>query len=280
MKIDLHLNKKRVTLVLSFKNTKSYQSMRTKIRYPFIFLMIIAISIIASCKKDPIGSVSGVVTIYESSTPAVKTPLAGVKLFLVNTDFKLDSVDYANNKGAIVDSTVTGADGKYQIAAIPNGNWAIVPIPDTIMYRFELESSADSVRFTINKESFVSKVDFTTAVPVASDNGFHIRITSINRPNGYWFSVYRPLFLFNIIPSLRRIRINNIVLFTSDDMTMDLHFGIFEFLYAVSNNFVVKAHDSAGFPVESYWITFDYFNTPANSHWQIDWSAQTITRID
>jgi len=47
-------------------------------------LMILGISLMTSCKKDPItGSVSGVVTVYDPSSPLVKTSLEGIKLFLV-----------------------------------------------------------------------------------------------------------------------------------------------------------------------------------------------------
>lgn len=244
-------------------------------------LMILGISLMTSCKKDPItGSVSGVVTVYDPSSPLVKTSLEGIKLFLVNTDFEIDSVDYANNKAAIVDSALTGSDGKYLIAGIPEGNYAIVPIPDTIMYRFKLENDSDSVKFTINEESLGYSFNFTAAIPNANDDGFHIHLTFINRPNGGSVSIYRPVFLFNIIPTIRRLRIDNLLSFIADEMTIDLHFGIFGYLYVVSNNFVIKAYDRYDNPLHTYWITYDYFNTPVYSHWQIDWTAQTITRIE
>ena len=254
--------------------------MNTKKMYPFIVLMFLGISILTSCKKEPIGSVSGMITIYDPSSPAVIKPKEGVKLFLVNTDFKLDSVDYANNTGAIADSAVTGADGKYLIAGIPNGNWAVVPIPDSIMYRFEPENAEDSVKFTINDVSFSASVDFKTDVPVANDAGFHIHIDIINRPYGGSVAIYRPVFLFNIIPTIRRQRIDNQITLNAEDMTMNLHFGIFGSLYAVSNNFVIKSRTRNDMPLHTYWITYDYFNTPAYSHWQIDWTAQTITQIE
>ncbi len=243
-------------------------------------IMIMGISIVVSCKKEPIGSVSGVVTDYDPSSPMVRTPLEGVKLFLVNTDFALDSADYANNTGAIVDSAVTSADGKYQMAGIPDGNWAVLPIPDTIMYRFEVENQGNSVRFNINKELFASTVDFKTAKPNTTDDGFHIRLTIINRSNGGTVAIYRPVFLFNIIPTIRRIKIGNQLSSAANDITLDQHFGIFCSLYAVSNNFVVKARDEFDKPQYTYWITNDYFNTPAYSHWQIDWPGKTIYRME
>jgi len=255
--------------------------MEIKTLYPFVIVMIMGMSLITSCEKEHIsGSVSGMVTVYDPSFPLVKTPLEGVKLFLVNTDFKLDSADYANNKAAVVDSALTGSDGKYLIAGIPEGNFAVIPIPDSIMYRFELENDLDSVKFTINEESFADSVDFTAAIPNANDDGFHIHLTFINRPNGGSVSIYRPVFLFNIMPTIRRIEIDNLLSFTADEMTMNVHFGIFGYLYVVSNNFVIKAFDRYDKPLHTYWITYDYFNTPAYSHWQIDWTAKSITRIE
>jgi hypothetical protein len=233
-----------------------------------------------SCEKEPVGLVSGVVTVYDPSSPLVKTPLEGIKLYLVNKDFKIDSADYANNAGAIVDSASTGSDGKYLIAGIPEGNYAVVPVPDFIMYRFELENDLDSVKFTINEESFDHSIDFTAAMPNANDDVFQIHLTIINRPDGGSVSIYRPVFLFNIIPTFNPLRIDNLLSSIADEMTIDVHFGIFGYLYVVSNNLKILAFDGSGNYLFTRWIDNDYFNTPSYAHWQIDWTAKTITRIE
>lgn len=255
--------------------------MKIKTLYPFLILMIIFMSFMTSCRKETItGSVSGVVTVYDPSSPLVKTPLEGINVYLVNTDFEIDSVDYANNAAAIVDYALTGSDGKYLITGIPEGNYAVVPIPDFTMYRFKPENDLDSVKFTISEQSLDHSVDFTAAVPIANDDVFQIHLNIINRPNGGSISIYRPFFLFNIIPTFCPVRIDNLLSSTADEMTIGLHFGIFESLYAVSNNLRIHAFDGSGKYLFIRWVDNDFFNTPANAHWQIDWTAQTITRIE
>jgi len=253
--------------------------MRSKAIYPFVILPVLGLLIMTSCEKEPNGLVSGVVTVYDPSTPEVKTPLEGIKLYLINSDFRIDSIDYANNAGAIIDSAYTGSNGKYLIDGLPNGNYAIVPVPDSIMYHFELDNGSDSVKFLITEESFDHTIDFKTAMP-DSAAGYQIRLSIINRPYGGEVFLYRPVFLFNIIPSYNSVRIDNLLGSDADDMTLDLQFGIFGFLYVVSNNIRITAFDKFGNYLFTRWISNSYFNTPSVAHWQLDWTAQTITRIE
>ncbi len=255
--------------------------MKIKSLYHCLILAVLGMTIMSSCQKDPItGSVTGVVTVYDPSSPLVKTPLAGIKVYVINTDYKLDSADYANNEAAVVGSGVTASDGSYQIIDIDLGNYAVIPVPDLIMYRFEPDSDLDTVRFSIREGSLDHTVDFKGAISNSADDGFHIRVTIINRPSGGSITLYRPIFLFNIVPTFNVQKIDNVDKFTGDDFTLDFHFGIFCALYAVSNNFKIYTHDLSNKYLFPCWIEYNYFNTPANSHWQIDWSAQTSKRIE
>ena len=250
-------------------------------RLPFLMGIILFMSLMSSCQKDPVtGSVSGVLTVYDPSSPEVKSPLAGIKVYAVNTDFKIDSADYANNEAAVVGSAVTSSDGSYLISDIDLGNYTVIPVPDILMHRFEPDSDSDTLRFAIREGSLDHSVNFKAAIPNATDDGFHIRVTIINRPGGGSITLYRPIFLHNIVPTFNVQKINNIDKFTGDDFTLDFHFGIISPLYVVGNNFKIYTHDLANKYLFPCWIEYNYFNTPANSHWQIDWSSQTITRIE
>ena len=247
----------------------------------FIIFVIAGITLMSSCSKGPInGSIGGTISIYDPEFPLVKTPIEGISVFLVDTDIVIDSLDYSHNEASVIDQAITDSEGKYLIAGIPEGNYAVVPIPDSIMYRFELENEEDSVKFIISEESLDELFDFVAAEPEENDDIFQIQISIINRPNGGSISISRPVFLFNIYPTYNPVSINGSFSSDADGITIDPHYGIFGYLYVVSNNFRIKAFDSSGYYLFSRWISNNYFNTPEYSHWQINWSAQTINRIE
>ena len=245
----------------------------------FVIIIFAGIIMMSSCKKDAIdGSVNGTISIYDPEFPQNKTPIEGIKVFLVDTDFVVDSLDYSHNEAAVIDEAITNSDGEYLIAGIPFGNYAVVPIPDSIMHRFELENDEDSVMFSVREESLDYSLDFTAAEHKDFDDDFQIYLSIINRPNGGSISITRPVFLFNIFPTYSPVSIDGSFSSEAEEATLDLHFGIFGYLYVVSNNFKVSAFDSSGYFLFTRWISNNYFNTPEYAHWQINWSAQTITR--
>jgi len=247
----------------------------------FMIIIFAGIIMMSSCKKDLIDrSVKGTISIYDPEFPLDKAPIEGIKVFLVDTDFVVDSIDYSHNEAAIIDEAVTNFEGEYLITDIPLGNYAIVPIPDSIMYRFELESEEGSEKFSVGEESQVHLRDFTAKEQKDIDDDFQIHISIINRPNGGSISITRPVFLFNIFPTYSSVSIDGSFSSEAEETTLDLHFGIFGYLYVVSNNFRVNAYDSSGYFLFTRWISNNYFNTPEYAHWQINWSAQTISRID
>lgn len=248
---------------------------------PLMILIVAGITLVSSCTKElNSGLVRGTISIYDPEFPLDKTPIEGIKVFLVDTDFEVDSLDYSHNEAAIIDQAITDSDGKYLIAGIPVGNYAVVPIPDSIMYHFELEDEEDSVKFTIHEESFDYSLDFVAAEMKETDDVFQIKITIINRPNGGSISISRPVFLFNIFPTFSPVSIDGSFSSDADEITVNPHYGIFGYLYVVSNNFMIKAFDWSGYFLFNRWISNNYFDTPEYSYWQINWSAQTINRIE
>lgn len=235
----------------------------------------------SSCSKDwNNGSASGTISIYDPEFPLVKTPIEGIKVFLIDIDFVVDSLDYSHNEAAIINQTITDSDGKYVIAGIRAGNYAVVPIPDSIMHRFELENEEDSVKFIIREESPDYSFDFSAAELNENIDIFQLDITIINRPNGGSISISRPVFLFNIFPTFDPVSIGGSFSSDADAISIDLHYGIFGHLYVVSNNFRIKAYDRSANYLFTRWVSNNYFDTPAYSHWQINWSAQTINKIE
>lgn len=97
------------------------------------------------------GSVSGSVKMTVTNSP-----LTGVKVYLVNTAVKADTVNYANNSKALVDSAVTDSEGRYAFGNIAPGRYGVVPVngDSTGVYRFSGAAASDSSMFSMNGNSF------------------------------------------------------------------------------------------------------------------------------
>jgi len=124
--------------------------------------LLLAILFVSGCMfdsddRDEVkkGSVAGTITMIVTGEP-----VAGVKVYLVNTAAKVDTVDFTDNRAAFVDSAVTGADGRYAITGIATGEYGVVPIfGDTAAaYRFSLTQNSGPYGFAMNGEA--RTVDF------------------------------------------------------------------------------------------------------------------------
>jgi hypothetical protein len=254
--------------------------MNIKFRLPLFGLIALLPVILNSCWEKPLtGSVKGVVYVTDPADQQIKTPRKGIRVYAVNSDYELDSSDYANNEAAVAGVDITDANGEYLIEEIPEGNYSVIPVPDSIMYRFRPDSDQDTLKFRITEGSVEHTVNFSAPGPGPADDGFHIRLTVINRPDGGLVTFYRPIFLYNIVPTFNPVDVDGYTRFNDNDLTLDLHFGIIHNLYVVGNNFKIHAMDLSGKWLFTTWLEYDYFNTPAWSHWQLDWSSQTVTRI-
>jgi len=243
--------------------------------------LIAGIALFSSCDKDAInGSVSGTISIYDPESPTIKTPIEGIRVLVVDTDFVVDSLDYSHNEAAIIGEAITDSEGKYMIGVVYAGNYAVIPIPDSLMYRFEPENEENGVNFSISEEFFDYSFDFSAPELKKNDDVFHVHISIINRPAGGSISMSRPVFLFNIFPTYNPVSLNGSYTSDGDEISLDLHYGIFYSLYVTANHCRIKAYDPSGLYLFTRWLDNDFFNTPKSAHWQIDWSAMTVKRID
>ncbi len=101
------------------------------------------------------GSVSGMVKMTVTGEP-----IANVKVYLVNRNTKIDTVNFTDNRTAFIDSAVTDSAGEYIIGGIAPGDYGVVPaIGDTASaYKFSLSAGPESNVFSLNGET--RTVDF------------------------------------------------------------------------------------------------------------------------
>lgn len=224
------------------------------------------------------GSVSGKITMIVTGEPT-----ANVKVYLVNMDAKVDTVNYTNNRKAFVDSAVTGASGEYVITGIKPGNYGVVPIyPDTsAVYTFSLGGDSSSYRFAMNGEphsvNFIAeKKDY----PGADSDKFKIKIF-IHAHN--WGSYYEETLGYTV---LRKYWASFVPIYDYDEtsqfylndqfqgeITLEKPYGWTCLFYTLDNYFKIKFTNieiSLGFPIGS---------TPAYSEFVYDMPTNTVTRI-
>ena len=123
--------------------------------FKHLFLAIIAL-LAFSCNKENIpstGSVSGTTYLYDPSTPLVKTPAKGVKLYLLDHKIISDTVNNKNWRKAIADSVITGADGKYLLSEVALGDYTLMPFPDSNNYRFESADKNKATHFSLDSKT-------------------------------------------------------------------------------------------------------------------------------
>ncbi len=98
------------------------------------------------------GKVSGKISMIITGEP-----VANVKVMLLNQNAKIDTVNYANYRAALVDSAFTDANGEFVIDGVAPGKYGVVPVNSetdtTHVYKFSLSGDTGSHKFSLNGES-------------------------------------------------------------------------------------------------------------------------------
>lgn len=135
------------------------------------------------------GTVSGTVKLTVTGEA-----LPGVRIFLVNTDAPVDTINYDNNYRSLIDSTLTDSNGAYVFKGVAPGHYGILPLArsesDTVStYRFTFAGDTADSRFTLNGGSHTVNLIATPysgqgATPVGEY--FHIKVTIRHDPGKYF----------------------------------------------------------------------------------------------
>jgi len=244
-----------------------------------ILFFSVGLSVLNSCKKDLItGSVSGTFTSFDEASPAIISPVEGIRIYLFNADFKVDTTDINKNMEAFVGSAITGSDGRYRISNIPVGHYFVLPAPDEKNYLFKPEKDSASVAFTIIEDSLDQVVNFVSPLPVTSgeEENYTIHLSIKNRSDYGSVKIWRQTLYLDYYP-LYTMALADVQYASDIDLTGA--YGRKYFGVVTTNNYLIDTYNAGGWYLYSYWITWpDIANMPSSSDWVIDWSAQTIKR--
>ena len=247
-------------------------------------VVLLAVVALTGCKKDPVGSVSGIVSIYDPVKPLEKIPVDSIYVYLIEVPSKKDTIRVDIRTFAI-DSVLTGADGQYSFTAIPSGNYAVYPYPGRHFYQFAPDNTGKTYTFSITGDIQVCEINFTSPIPGSdNENGvdpYEIKVESVNRPEGQYLEVYRLVDYWIIwyIGSFPEYYSNHASGLNTDLATIYAShepegIGKVEtndfILYAVDKNSVV-AYDEY---IAKYEVS-QIGGSESVSHWKIDWAAKT-----
>ena len=251
-------------------------------RHTFKMISMAALLLLFACQKEktPVtGTISGNLSSYDPATPLVKTPVAGIKLWLVNADFKFDTITFAGNRAAIVDSTYSDVNGNYRFDNIPLGNFYVSPLPDTAGYQFEPVPEGNTAPLTISEASPDQSLSFSSPWPGGENNSkFYVTITVYNANAGDYYIWRRQQFNFFIPSFITAQGSYGPYHFWPHPTTECFDYGITWVFYTLTNNFLLDFYHSNDQWFDSYWIVQGLGNTPSASTWEIDLNAHTITR--
>lgn len=275
--------------------------MKTKIIInSFTALSILFLVTLFGCKDEivtPItGSVNGTFTLVDPEGKSVGVP--GVKVYLIDSDFKPDTVDISNNNKAILDSTVSDENGMYKFVNLKEGNYGVAPVPENSNYSFTLNNSADSYSFSINdkKNSFTVNYQVYDLSSTLEQEPFTIKIVGKNFPamnDGWWFiySIHRIQYLL-FVPLNLYLESKCEAGFATDlskPFIYSYEYGYTTIIYTCSNKFAftfseVRLNDAGTENIYRNRFYFDYDLTlsscPSSSTFEYDWTAHTFTRIE
>ncbi|MFW5756417.1 MAG: carboxypeptidase-like regulatory domain-containing protein, partial [Tangfeifania sp.] len=89
-------------------------------------------------------NISGKVVMTDAQVPEIETPLEGVKIYLLNGTFSLDTTFVRFSQNYILDSVKTDADGLYSFIGLEPNGYVVLPNDTSTNYRFDWSESPDS----------------------------------------------------------------------------------------------------------------------------------------
>jgi len=257
---------------------------RTLIAIKILFLAFL----LACCKESPVtplsGEIKGVVTSTALDGTVTKVPQ--LKIYLLDTGAKPDTVNIENNKKLFIDSTFTDADGNYKFWNLKEGKYGVSPCtgsPDIVASKEQ--SSPDPTSIEINNQKQGCTINFSVTYPgedYPNDiTPFDLNVQFKNLKWGqYTMYIYRFEY-YCFIPALmsnKRMEMGEEFQFRAG-FSFKMSYGWTMLFYTMSNKFRFTFQRLGEETIE-----FDYDLTmsacPASATFEYDYEAKTFTRIE
>jgi hypothetical protein len=247
-----------------------------------ILLSAVVFTLFCQCKEDDsiTGTISGTITLETGSA------LSGFQLYLIDYDFEADTLNFENNRAAFIDSTVSDALGAYRFTNIPKGNYAVVPLPGELQYRFSYAPISDENPVSVGNEKQEYTLNFTAQDMSMFDAGqFTIRLNIKNAPEGIncYIRQNRALYIVfipNYEPwgskSFKLPENSNVIDFTT-------YYGYTGIFVTMSNNFHFE-FNQLNSSIGGYDLLWEHYinlpltGCPALNTYEVDWASQTVTQ--
>ena len=130
---------------------------------------------------DPVavgGTISGTISLKDSGLPA-----AGVAVYLVNTNYTVDTNSVPNHRPAMVAASATGLDGNYFFPNVKPGNYAVVPIKTTPAGTWRIDHDGRSDPPELALTNGIREVNFVAQdVSLFEGGQFKVQIWLVNVP--------------------------------------------------------------------------------------------------
>ncbi len=134
------------------------------------FVFALLIFVFTSCNKEEdtpyFWDISGKVMMTDAQVPEIKTPLEGVKIYLLKGYFTLDTTTHWFVYSDILDSAKTDVNGTYSFNGLKPADYVVLPGDTTLNYRFSWAESPDSVWIDAANTQKQFEINFTTPEPV------------------------------------------------------------------------------------------------------------------
>jgi len=159
-------------------NTIMFSSQKMRQVIGLIFVLLIFLS----CSKEdatPVATIKGKII----SPMGENTGIPDIKVFLIDADFKIDTVTYKNQK-AFIDSTVTNSQGEYAFDIYKPGHYAVYPKGNENFKTFAFADQEMSSKIEV-KEGESKTIDFKAVLSFSQPIlGFKLKITLKNFKKG------------------------------------------------------------------------------------------------
>ncbi len=226
------------------------------------------------------GKVSGKITMTVTGEP-----VANVKVMLINRNAKIDTVNYANNVKAFVDSAVTGANGEFSIDNVAPGRYAVVPVNSATdssrvfsftqsqisgQFEFSLDGESRTVDFIAENLNSAGLIPGNFTIDVVIKNVCDLKgVMSQRRTWSFFIPFWEN-------PELLRTTMTDS---TTCTVSLSNNYGFTSLLCTQDNYFQLTVSLGTSYGTQVFELGYNIMSTPEYSRFEYDCNTRQVIRI-